>query len=563
MLISKNISLWSIATLLLFIFSSFSKPGLPIVSGEKTKIVDCPTIDYSNIKIVRPDCEQSNGSITGLKIISTGTKTTYIWHDEENTIISHSLDLLNIPAGVYRLEVNDNGCTTAVFSSRIIVTNANTIEFDDQNVSIKSATCGNTGAITGIQVTNATSYKWIDATTGQAISTSAKSPDLTNVAPGDYQLLMSNSTCQATSKIYNVPSSFMVPKVVNAVITPGLCGELPASVVVTLQVLPAQPRLTYEYVDDKGAILSSGPIIAEVPNPMPKLGVTFGGTYRLLVVNDDGCAVTLGTYELPTLELSISQTQSIVHNDRCNQQMGSIEPVIVNGGRGAKGWTYTWTDVETNKVVGVDKTLSHVGAGTYKFYVLKPVTDVICEATATFTITNTSPALVPPTAEGTTSCLPGLINITVTNVDTSKLFRLYDSPTSTVPIDSSKTGIFYKQVDQTTDYYVTRVNKDCESDRTKVTETVVVSIKIPNAFTPNGDGINDTWAINGIDKFPGADLKIFTRYGKLIYHSIDYPVPFDGTHNGSPLPAGAYYYILDVKQPICYGKISGSITIIR
>jgi gliding motility-associated-like protein len=353
----------------------------------------------------------------------------------------------------------------------------------------------------------------------------------------------------------------MVPKVVTAVITPGLCGELPASVAVTLEVLPTQPRLTYEYVDDKGAILSSGPIIAEVPNPIPKLGVTIGGTYRLLVVNDDGCAVTLGSYELPTIQMSISQTESVVGNDRCNQQIGYVVPAIINGGRGGPGWTYTWTDVETGKVVGVSKTLSKIGAGTYNLVVVKPAEG--CIASATFTVTNTSPALVPPIAEGTTSCLPSLINITVTNVDTSKLFRLYDSPTSTTPIDSSKTGVFYKQVDETTDFYVTRVSKDCESDRTKVTETVVVSIKIPNAFTPNGDGVNDTWAINGIDKFPGADLKIFTRYGKLIYHSIDYPVPFDGTNNGAPLPAGAYYYILDVKQPICYGKISGSITIIR
>jgi len=562
MLISKNISISFAAVSLLLIFADFGVPCLPYQTKKNVETFDCPTFDYTSMVVTNADCGEANGSITGIKIISTGTKTTYAWHDVENTIIGHSANLINIPAGVYRLEVSDNGCTTTVFSSRITVSNNNAITFDDQDISIKSATCGNTGAITGILVTNATSYKWIDVSSGTAISTSTSSPDLVNAPPGNYQLLMSNSTCQVTSKTYNVPSSFMVPKVVDAVITPGLCGELPASVVVTLQVLPTQPRLTYEYVNDDGAILSSGPIIAEVPNPMPKLGVTVGGTYRLLVVNDDGCAVTLGTYELPTIEMSISPTESVVGNDRCNQHIGYIVPVILNGGRGSQDWIYTWTDVETNKIIGVNKTLSNVSAGTYKFYVKKPTPEP-CTATATFTITNISPALVPPIAEGTTSCLPSLINITVTNVDTSKLFRLYDSPTSTVPIDSSKTGIFYKQVDQTTDYYVTRVSKDCESDRTKVTETVVVSIKIPNAFTPNGDGVNDTWVINGIDKFPGADLKIFTRYGKLIYHSINYPIPFDGTHNGAPLPAGAYYYILDVKQPICYGKISGSITIIR
>ncbi|HVV55981.1 MAG TPA: gliding motility-associated C-terminal domain-containing protein, partial [Mucilaginibacter sp.] len=181
----------------------------------------------------------------------------------------------------------------------------------------------------------------------------------------------------------------------------------------------------------------------------------------------------------------------------------------------------------------------------------------------TFTVINTSPALVPPIAAGSTLCLPGMINITVTNVDTSKMFRLYDSPTDSIPIDSSAKGIFYRTINQTTDFYVSRVSNDCESDRTKVTEVVVASIDIPNAFTPNNDGINDYWDIKGIEKFPGADVKVFTRDGKLIYHSVNYPVPFNGTYKGSLVPPGVYYYVIDVKQPICYGKISGSLTIIR
>ncbi|HEX3385621.1 MAG TPA: gliding motility-associated C-terminal domain-containing protein, partial [Mucilaginibacter sp.] len=245
----------------------------------------------------------------------------------------------------------------------------------------------------------------------------------------------------------------------------------------------------------------------------------------------------------------------------CDQQMGYITPTIIGYTPVKDGQTYTWINVATGEVVGKGLTLSHVGAGTYRITLITQISG--CRATATYTVNNISPPLPPPIAKGTTICTPGTINITVTNADTSKLFRLYDSPTSTMPIDSSKNGIFYRNVDQTTDFYVTRVSNLCESERTKVTEVVVASFKRPNAFTPNGDGINDFWNLEGVDKFPGADIRIFTRNGQQIYHSVNYAIPFDGTYNGHKLPAGVYYYIIDLKQPICYGKISGNLTIIR
>jgi gliding motility-associated-like protein len=84
---------------------------------------------------------------------------------------------------------------------------------------------------------------------------------------------------------------------------------------------------------------------------------------------------------------------------------------------------------------------------------------------------------------------------------------------------------------------------------------------IPNAFSPNGDGINDIWTIRYLDSYPGATVQIFDRYGRRIYISTGYNTPWDGKYNGSPLPAGVYYYIVDPKNGL--KSINGSVTLIR
>ena len=84
---------------------------------------------------------------------------------------------------------------------------------------------------------------------------------------------------------------------------------------------------------------------------------------------------------------------------------------------------------------------------------------------------------------------------------------------------------------------------------------------IPNVFSPNGDGVHDRWEIGYLNKFPGATVKVFNRYGQLIYNVIGYAVPWDGTCNGNPLPIGTYYYIISPKNGV--KDLIGSVTIIR
>ena len=83
---------------------------------------------------------------------------------------------------------------------------------------------------------------------------------------------------------------------------------------------------------------------------------------------------------------------------------------------------------------------------------------------------------------------------------------------------------------------------------------------IPNTFTPNGDGINDKWDIQYIDSYPGAIIEVYNSVGTLMFRSVGYNVPWDGSVKGSKLPLGTYYYVVDPKNG--RAKISGYVTIL-
>jgi gliding motility-associated-like protein len=57
---------------------------------------------------------------------------------------------------------------------------------------------------------------------------------------------------------------------------------------------------------------------------------------------------------------------------------------------------------------------------------------------------------------------------------------------------------------------------------------VLRSPEVPNAFSPNGDGINDTWRIKYLESYPGATVEVFNRYGQRVFYSTGYDVEWDG-----------------------------------
>lgn len=95
-----------------------------------------------------------------------------------------------------------------------------------------------------------------------------------------------------------------------------------------------------------------------------------------------------------------------------------------------------------------------------------------------------------------------------------------------------------------------------------ISDDPVSSIRAINMITPNGDGKNDVLEFQGASKFGQNTLKIYNRWGDLVYQKVNYQIDderFDGTRNGSPLPAANYYYVLSFRS----GEIKQTLTIVR
>ncbi len=70
----------------------------------------------------------------------------------------------------------------------------------------------------------------------------------------------------------------------------------------------------------------------------------------------------------------------------------------------------------------------------------------------------------------------------------------------------------------------------------------------PEFFTPNNDGYNDTWFIKGLINYPGAQVKIFDRFGKFIIELNPSTLSWDGTLNGKELPSSDYWYVATIND---------------
>ena len=84
-------------------------------------------------------------------------------------------------------------------------------------------------------------------------------------------------------------------------------------------------------------------------------------------------------------------------------------------------------------------------------------------------------------------------------------------------------------------------------------------IEMPNTFTPNGDGTNDTWNLD-FSSYGSAHLTIYSKWGKIVREFNEVNISWDGIFEGKPLPAGTYYYILELGNGVVQ---NGPVTIVR
>jgi gliding motility-associated-like protein len=118
----------------------------------------------------------------------------------------------------------------------------------------------------------------------------------------------------------------------------------------------------------------------------------------------------------------------------------------------------------------------------------------------------------------------------------------------------------------TTAYTLTvRDANGCTSTDAAIVTVIPYCVKVMDAFSPNGDGINDKWLVtNGAACAPQIIVNVFNRYGSPVYRNDNYKNDWDGTYKGKPVPDATYYYVVTYR--LLNGRtvtVKGDVTILR
>lgn len=111
-----------------------------------------------------------------------------------------------------------------------------------------------------------------------------------------------------------------------------------------------------------------------------------------------------------------------------------------------------------------------------------------------------------------------------------------------------------------------------DSDTSQITHDIDISftatayackVVFSNKFSPNGDGINDTWSVGNSEQYPKFFLQVFDRWGQVVHQQRGLYIPWDGTHLGIKLPDATYYAVFFYEEGKTNNIEKGSVTIVR
>jgi gliding motility-associated-like protein len=281
------------------------------------------------------------------------------------------------------------------------------------------------------------------------------------------------------------------------------------------------------------------------------LGNLLGGNYTLTVKDANGCNQILSDTLIPVISLEA--------NAGPNKSFCTLDSVTLNASLSINAASYAWYIIPGQTPVGDTTVQTRVnppaGATTYELIVGKAG----CTDTAQIIVTSNAPPVVQ--AGPNQTILTNGSTVIGGNPTCATGVVYHWSPSATVN-DSSNSNPSVNPFTTTT-YTVTVTDANgCKSSDTMMVN-VLPELIFSNGITPNGDGVNDRWAIDNIHKFPNNIVEIYNRWGELLFQEKNYQDDWDGTYKGKPLPVGTYYYLVDLHDPLYKTKYSGPITIMR
>jgi gliding motility-associated-like protein len=515
-------------------------------------IVPPPLMNTAGTTVTDATCGNANGSITGITFSNITGTARYWWVNADGTIAGTNADLLNAAPGSYRLKVRDGSNCDTLFSPVYNITDKGSVQLDSSSITISPTGCNKiTGAVKGMKINGATNLEWRNLTTGQLVGNTA---DIVNMPAGSYQLTATNSTygCTVTSYVYVIPQAPPMPiAVLQDSTKQATCGGNNGSIKLT-QLSSNIAWFTFKWLRDSVSVVGTGLSLTDL-SP---------ATYHCIATDTNGCEIAFYKKTIVALPLPVlNEANAAVFADTCEFKTGRITGIVATSD--AAGLRYSWRTA-AGQEVGTSPQLSNVSSGDY--YLL--ITDARgCTAQSSiYSIPDVVATLPAPR-------YTPLINIarnssaTLTPLETrTGSFALYDRATGSLLAQNTSGSFVLNNVADDRDLFVRYTSGPCNSGefsvRIKVFDETV--LKIPNAFSPNNDGVNDLFRIQVTGYFRLNYLKIFNRFGQQVHECRDLALPWDGKRNGSDLPVGTYYWVIEGidmhNKPV---KRAGSITLIR
>lgn len=448
------------------------------------------------------------GNSTGQIILTVNggiTPYSFQWNNGATT-----QNLSNIPAGIYTVTVSDSYGCTQVLTNTVTEPSGGLTD----SLAVSQVTCFglNNGSI-NLGVFGGTpvyTFLW---------SNGASTQNISNLSPGTYSVTITDANgCSKTESVtINQPANALAVtgSADNSNCLNGVGGNVTIS--------PAGGTAPYSFLWSNNATTQN-------------LSTVGAGVYTVTVTDDNGCTTnyTNTINDLSVLSLNADATEF------CMGGLSTLSTQQINGA------TYQWYQNNNLLNGAINNTFITPVAGIY--------TVTVTNSCGTFT---SNPIEVKVHSVGNISVSPN--SIICPKLGEFATLSAYGGGTYRwdpgFGLSDSTIANPVATPTSTTKYTVTvTTSEGCVASAEVLVSVVCDTLFVPTGYSPNGNGINDTYEIDGLDKYPGNKIFIYNRWGNLVFKMKDYDNSWNGTSNvsgiylGKQLPNGTYYFILDLNN---------------
>lgn len=469
-----------------------------------------------SLTTVHPLC---NGDTTG-SITSTivGSNYNYLWNTGDTTT-----NLTNVGAGTYSLTVSSGSCQDTASAILIEPTAVALSLFSSTNPSCNGDSTGSIDVINSGGTTPYT-YLWSNAATTQNL-------DSLPVGPYSLTLTDGNGCTIPLSVLLTEPSAISVSYSTTNV----SCGGSNDG---TASVTPTGGTPGYTYLWDVTASNQTTATATNLPS----------NTYSVTVTDLEGCTTEAnGVFVNPGIPVDSNDVPLVVVTGMLNCDLNPIGALAINT---ANNYSYLWSNGATSiNVTGLP-------TGTYSVTVTNGLGCIYVQ-TATINspfVPTVNPFIVNVGLTTTTVTSGTLANINGGN-DQSFQGVTYNwtNPSGNVVFGAATDHATTAMSTTAGSYVLTLTATAADSTACQDTASVVLNVEsiytgMPNAFTPNEDGINDLYRPIGLNADDVLTFRIYNRWGQEVYNGDDLEnMGWDGRFQGVEQPTEVYLFLLEYK----------------